>query len=199
MELVRRHPVHSRARERPHARACVRRHGCQPGSRWRESEVRRRTVASLHRRQRAFSLSTPSEIEGFVYVGSLDSATATPLVATEWGAQISQGFLLFLKGTTLMAQPFGPGDKLTGDAVPASEERCRWLRRVPGLFHVHDRHPGLRESGARRSRIAMVQPRRTALDGWRRPPTTSTSVSRLMRRASRIPASIPSHRRPTCG
>lgn len=58
------------------------------------------------------------EIEGRVYVGSLDSATATPLVATNWGAQISQGFLLFLKGTTLMAQAFGPGDRLTGDAVP---------------------------------------------------------------------------------
>ncbi len=51
-------------------------------------------------------------------MGSLESATATPLVATDWGAQISQGFLLFLKGTTLMARAFGPGDKLTGDAVP---------------------------------------------------------------------------------
>jgi Tol biopolymer transport system component len=58
------------------------------------------------------------EIEGHVYLGSLDSATATPLVATNWGAQISEGFLLFLRGTTLMAQAFGPGDKLTGDAVP---------------------------------------------------------------------------------
>ena len=58
------------------------------------------------------------ESEGQVYVASLDGATATPLVATDWGAQISQGFLLFLKGTTLMAQPIGPGDKLTGDAVP---------------------------------------------------------------------------------
>ena len=58
------------------------------------------------------------EGEGKVYVASLDGATATPLVATEWGAQISQGFLLFLKGTTLMAQPIGPGDRLTGDVVP---------------------------------------------------------------------------------
>ena len=58
------------------------------------------------------------ENEARVYVGSLDSATATPLVATNWGAQISGGFLLFLKGTTLMAQAFGPGDKLSGDAVP---------------------------------------------------------------------------------
>ncbi len=55
---------------------------------------------------------------GGVYVGSLDGGTATQLVATDWGAQISKGFLLFLKGTTLMAQAFGPGDRLTGDAVP---------------------------------------------------------------------------------
>jgi serine/threonine protein kinase/Tol biopolymer transport system component len=53
-----------------------------------------------------------------VWLGSLDSATATPLVATDWGAQISEGHLLFLKGTTLMAQAFGPENKLTGDAVP---------------------------------------------------------------------------------
>ena len=167
----------------------------------RESETRRRTVASLHRRQRAFSLST-AEARSKVtsYLGSLDGATATPLVATDWGAQISQGFLLFLKGTTLMAQAFGPGDRLTGDARPITYERCRWLRRVPGLFNVHDRHPGLRESTAGRSRIAMVQPRQVLRsNGSRRPPTTLTSVSRLMKRASRIPASIPSHRRPTSG
>jgi eukaryotic-like serine/threonine-protein kinase len=65
-----------------------------------------------------FLFQRRGESEGFVYVGSLESATTTPLVATDWGAQISQGVLLFLKGTTLMAQAFGPGDKLTGDAVP---------------------------------------------------------------------------------
>jgi len=65
-----------------------------------------------------FLFQRRGESEGFVYVASLESATATPLVATAWGAQISQGFLLFLKGTTLMAQPFGPADKLIGDAVP---------------------------------------------------------------------------------
>jgi serine/threonine protein kinase len=59
-----------------------------------------------------------SENEGHVYVSSLDGETPTPLVATDWGAQISQGFLLFLRGTTLMAQAFGPGDRPTGDAVP---------------------------------------------------------------------------------
>ena len=56
--------------------------------------------------------------EGRLYVGSLDGASATPLVESSWGAQISQGFLLFLKGTILLAQALGPGDKLTGDAVP---------------------------------------------------------------------------------
>ncbi len=65
-----------------------------------------------------FLFQRRGEIEGHVYVGSLDGAMATQLVASDWGAQISQGFLLFLKGTTLMAQAFGPGDTLTGDAVP---------------------------------------------------------------------------------
>ncbi len=65
-----------------------------------------------------FLFQRRDENEGRIYVGSLDSATATPLVASNWGAQVSQGFLLFLKGTTLMAQAFGPGDKLTSDAVP---------------------------------------------------------------------------------
>jgi len=37
--------------------------------------------------------------DGRIYLGSLDSSTETPLVASEWGAQISQGFLLFLRGT----------------------------------------------------------------------------------------------------
>ena len=54
-----------------------------------------------------FLFQRRDEIAGRVYMGSLDSATATPLVATDWGAQISQGYLLFLKGTTLMAQAFG--------------------------------------------------------------------------------------------
>jgi eukaryotic-like serine/threonine-protein kinase len=58
------------------------------------------------------------EDEGRIYLGSLDSATATPLATSNWGAQVSQGFLLFLRGTTLMAQPFGPDGALTGDAVP---------------------------------------------------------------------------------
>jgi hypothetical protein len=65
-----------------------------------------------------FLFQRRDEIGGRVHVGSLDSATATPLVATDWGAQISQGHLLFLKGDTLMAQELGPGDRLTGDAVP---------------------------------------------------------------------------------
>lgn len=55
---------------------------------------------------------------GRIYLGSLDSPTATALVASSWGAHVSQGFLLFLTGTTLMAQPFGPDGSLKGDAVP---------------------------------------------------------------------------------
>jgi len=65
-----------------------------------------------------FLFQRRDENAGRVYMGSLDSATATPLVATDWGAQISQGYLLFLKGTTLMAQALDPDVRPTGDAVP---------------------------------------------------------------------------------
>jgi Tol biopolymer transport system component len=54
-----------------------------------------------------------------IYVGSIAAAAITKLVASDWSAQASQGFLLFLNGTTLMAQPFASdGISLTGDAVP---------------------------------------------------------------------------------
>jgi len=65
-----------------------------------------------------FVFQRRDEIGGRLYAGVLDSATATPLVASNWGAQVSQNFLLFLRGTTLMAQALGSDDKLTGDAIP---------------------------------------------------------------------------------
>jgi len=56
---------------------------------------------------------------GNVYVGSLDESHATHVVASDWGAQYSQGFLLYLVGTTLMARPLiSDGSASSGDAVP---------------------------------------------------------------------------------
>ena len=140
-----------------------------------------------------------AELGGRVYVGSLDSATATPLVATDWGAQISQGHLLFLKGTTLMAQEFGAADRLTGDAVPlrsnvagGSAGYAAFSTSATGILAYADPVRVVRE-------LRWFSRGDLRSSGWRRRPTTLTSVSRVMRRAWRIPASIPSRRRPTSG
>ena len=93
-------------------------------------------------------------------MGSLDGTPATPLVATEWGAQISQGFLLFLKGTTLMAQAFGPGDRLTGDAVPLRTNVAGGSAGYPAFSTSTTGILAYANPLRAVSRIAMVQPRR---------------------------------------
>ncbi len=51
-------------------------------------------------------------------LGSLDAPTGNPLIEnTEWAAQyVAPGYLLFLRGATLMAQPFDL-DRLTDTAT----------------------------------------------------------------------------------
>ncbi len=60
-----------------------------------------------------------------VSLGSLDAPTGNPLIEnTEWAAQyVAPGYLLFLRGATLMAQSFDP-DRLTatGDAVAIAHD-----------------------------------------------------------------------------
>ena len=59
-----------------------------------------------------------------IYVGSLDSADRKLLLAADSNnAVYSQGHLLFLRETTLMAQPFDPQRlELTGEAFPIAEQ-----------------------------------------------------------------------------
>jgi len=57
-----------------------------------------------------------------VYVGSLDSAERTLLLNADSQVVYSQGHLVFLRETTLMAQPFdAQGLKLSGEAFPIAE------------------------------------------------------------------------------
>jgi Tol biopolymer transport system component len=66
----------------------------------------------------------PGEIgAGAVFVASLDSSERTFLVnTTSMNVTFTQGYLLFLKETTLMAQPFDArGLRLTGEAIPVAE------------------------------------------------------------------------------
>ena len=57
-----------------------------------------------------------------LYVGSLDGQPPVRLMDTESNGQFANGSLLFMRGTTLLAQPFDPA-KLTfaGDAVVVAE------------------------------------------------------------------------------
>ena len=59
-----------------------------------------------------------------VFVTSLGSTTSTLLVSTDnWAAYAPPGALLFLRGTTLMRQPFDPaGLRVTGDPAPVAED-----------------------------------------------------------------------------
>jgi Tol biopolymer transport system component len=58
-----------------------------------------------------------------VYVGSLDSNARTLVIPGGSNAQYAQGFLTFLRGSTLMAQPFDAARlSATSDAVPIVDQ-----------------------------------------------------------------------------
>jgi eukaryotic-like serine/threonine-protein kinase len=57
-----------------------------------------------------------------LYIGELGSLKARLLIKSETMAQYASGHLLFLRGQTLMAQPFNPGRmELRGDPQPIAE------------------------------------------------------------------------------
>ncbi len=68
-----------------------------------------------------FASARQTETDG-VYVGSLDAAGATRLVAGFTEAKYSDGLLFFVRDSTLMAQPFDPARRVLGpaEAVPVA-------------------------------------------------------------------------------
>jgi Tol biopolymer transport system component len=57
------------------------------------------------------------------FIGTLDSSERTPLVEGAANTRFARGFLVFVKGTALMAQPFDPATRvLSGDARPVVEQ-----------------------------------------------------------------------------
>lgn len=79
---------------------------------------------------------------GGIYVGSLDSSDRTELFKTFDNATVrySQGYLLFLREATLMAQPFDAGRlTLSGEPVPIAEQILSTGTSPPnGVFSVSD-------------------------------------------------------------
>ena len=74
-----------------------------------------------------------------MYVASLDSQDRRLLLPGAVGAMYAQGHVLFLRGTTLMAQPFDAGRReLTGDAVQVAEGIDTGGLANPGAFSVSE-------------------------------------------------------------
>jgi len=74
-----------------------------------------------------------------VFVTSLGSTTSTSLVSTDnWAAYAPPGALLFVRGTTLMRQPFDPaGLRLTGDPAPVAEDVAQFVSNAAGFSVSH--------------------------------------------------------------
>ena len=77
-----------------------------------------------------------------VRIGSLDSLESKVLLDTDSNAIYAQGYVLFLRETTLMAQPFDAQRlALTGEAVPLAEQVQHWftiLSNQYGLFSASE-------------------------------------------------------------
>ncbi len=71
----------------------------------------------------ARTVGTSGKAEGdAAFVGSLDGKLKTLLVYTSANVAYAQGYLLFVRGSTLMAQTFDAGSlEVKGDAVPIAE------------------------------------------------------------------------------
>ena len=85
-----------------------------------------------------FAWSNAKEENRAIFIGSLDSPSRTRLMTAESNALYSRGHLLFMRGDTLVAQPFAP-DRLqfTGDAVSLDVRVAKFGGEL-GAFSVSD-------------------------------------------------------------
>ena len=93
-----------------------------------------------------YSSGTGGAIASSVYVGSLDSDNATRLLDGS-GAKYANGYVVFLRGSTLMAQRFDPRSpgalrRSGSDRAGRSDQRDHGHR---GVFRVAERGAGVPE------------------------------------------------------
>ncbi len=96
---------------------------------------------------------------GPIYLGSLDSADRKVLLnATSANALYSQGYLLFLRETTLIAQPFDAGRlAFNGDAFPIAERiRTSSSTQPYGYFSVSENGALVYQTGAETSNSQLL-------------------------------------------
>jgi serine/threonine protein kinase len=82
--------------------------------------------------------STQPEHDGVVYAGSLDSRDRVRLVRADSQAVYApQGYLLYLRVNTLVAQPFDPTRlRVTGEPIPIAEQVERTVGTFRGAFSI---------------------------------------------------------------
>jgi Tol biopolymer transport system component len=84
------------------------------------------------------ALGTSNENNG-IQIGSLDGSPPRFLLRAQTNAAYASGYLLYLRDTTLMAQPFDPGRlALSGEAVPIVEEIQTEPASGVGVFTASD-------------------------------------------------------------
>jgi eukaryotic-like serine/threonine-protein kinase len=73
--------------------------------------------------------SSQPENDAIVYVGSLDTRERVRLLGSDSNVSYAAGHLIYMRGNTLLAQPFDPQAlRVTGDATPIAEQ----VERNPG-------------------------------------------------------------------
>jgi hypothetical protein len=107
------------------------------------------------RRRFLYFATGPKDPKG-IYVGSLDSNERQLVVQGGSNATFASGHLFYLRGTTLVAQPFNPDRlELTGDAVPvAAQVRVGGSSGATGVFSVSPRGVLMYQTGANVPRLA---------------------------------------------
>ena len=126
--------------------------------------------------------ATATSAETMVYVGSLDQDMKVPVVQSDTGAIFAEGYLLFVRQSTLLALPFDlDGLKTSGDPAVLAQNisntrntaSASFSAADKGVLSVLDRLPGTdatdvgqpHRGGARTSRPACRSDRARALAG----------------------------------
>jgi Tol biopolymer transport system component/predicted Ser/Thr protein kinase len=96
-----------------------------------------------------FTSGTGGATSTGVYVGSLDSKEVTRLIDAPTNAMYASGHLIFLIGTTLVAQPFDPGTRtLSGAPLPIAERVQSNPATGTGTFSVSENGILVYQTGA---------------------------------------------------
>ncbi|MCL4838255.1 MAG: serine/threonine-protein kinase [Thermoanaerobaculia bacterium] len=92
-----------------------------------------------------------------VRVGSLAGTQPVPLLPTDSNAEYASGRLLFVRGSTLMAQPFDAGARrLSGDAVPIVEGLLTLQGALVGVFTASRDGALAYQTGSSTSNVRLV-------------------------------------------